>query len=493
MTASTKREEMWGKVGREGASKVAPLWTGSSTAVSGNRRVNFGINQGANPDLDVKNADPGPGRATSPRTAISRPQRRRQVAALPLAAVQFDTAINMGVDEAKNLLAKSNGDVKTYLALREARYREIAKNPAKAKDLPTWLQRNADLSNFVSGGDIANKVREYSAFQDAVAHRQEAITKDPAAYVLGARPDISTQLSSKDPLVVQNGIRSMIAIQRDIGVPVPAVMSKPQVQAIVSAFNNPPDPEHRADTMLGIMGDLETRYGQYYPDVMRDLQKAGMPSEAIALAQVKNDPAVASRMALAVNAGRETLRKITLAPEDIDKEVNQSLSAYKRTLVGRLGAAHSIAQQQGAAQLYAYQLAQEGVSNPGQRSVSDIISKHYTFNSSYRVPTGIDPDAVENGARQLLRELPETAILPEGSLHDPRVTPETLQRISSQVLHGEGVWLTLPDDSGLYLAYPQNTGFIPGRLANGKTIQFSWGQLTGASGRNPMRDISNVK
>lgn len=469
---------------------TAPHEGGYAASDGGGGPVNFGINQDANPDIDVKSLTP----AKAAKLAKDRYWDKSGAEGLPadMAAIQFETAMNFGVDAAKDMLAKSGGDAKAYLALREAKFREIAKNPAKAKNLPTWLERNADLTNFVNGGNIADKVREYGAFQQAVSQRQVAINNDPAAYVLGARPDISAQLASKDPLVVQNGVRSLLTVQRDIGVPVPAVIDKQQTQAIVASFNNPPDPARRADHMLGLMGDLEGRYGQYYPQVMANLQKAGMPSEAIVLAQVKGDPAVGARMANAINAGRQTLRKITVAPEDIDAEVTKSLSDFNRTLVGQAGSAKAMATQMEAGQLYAYQLAQEGVPNPGARAVADIIGKHYTFADSYRVPSGIDPDQVENGARRLLRDLPEASIMAEQSLNDSRITPQTRQRISSQVLRSQGVWRTMPDDSGLYLAYPQNTGFIPARKTDGKVISFTWGQMTGAADTVPGQDMSDA-
>ena len=334
-----------------------------------------------------------------------------------------------------------------------------------------------------NGQGFADRQRTYQAFLQARDARNKAMSGDPAGYVNFARPDIAEYLRSSNPTIFQNGIRNSIMAQRDMGILAPRVLSDGQVAGIVQQFNNPPNPEKRADNMVQIIGGLERQYGKYFPQVMGELQRKGLPSEAIALAQVKGDPAVAWRMANAVNAGRETLRKATPDASDIDKAVAQALAPFTKTLVGQSGSTRAAAAQAQAAQLYAYQLTQEGVSNAAERAVQDILGKHYAFTGTFRVPTGIDADAVESGARQLLSALPDAAIMPEQSLADPRISRETRQQISGKVLRGRGVWLTLPDESGLYLAYPQESGFVPARGVGGKTISYPWSALTQAGAR----------
>lgn len=453
--------------------------------------VNMGVNQDANPDLDVKNLTPDQAK----QVLHDRYWVASGADALPpqLAAVVGDTAINMGVGKSKELLAQSGGDPGKFLDMRADAYKAIAKaNPDKAANLPTWLARNEDLRNFISGGGFADKQRTYVAFQEALHRRNTALAADPAGYTAGVRSDISAMLQSEDLGTFQTGLRNSLQAQRDFGVVAPRVLSEGQAKGLVQSFNNPQNPEKRADNMLQIIGGMEERYGKFFPQAMSELQKAGMPSEAVILAQVKNDPAVAVRMTNAINTGRTNLRKITPGAEDIDKSVASGLAAFNKTLAGQTGNSKVAAQQTEAAQLYAYQLAQEGVANPGQRAAQDIINKRYAFVDSYRVPNGIDAHEVEFGASQLLSDLPASAIMPEQSLADPRITPETRQTLSSQILHGRGVWLTKPDDSGLYLAYPQETGFVPGRLVNGKTINFSWAQITAkAAAASPTKRLHN--
>lgn len=107
--------------------------------------VNFGVNQAANPDVDVKNL--------TQDQAKNILRNRYWVASgadnLPpgLAEVHADTAVNMGVGAAKKMLAESGGDVGRYLDVREARYRAIG-----GSDLPGWLNRMEKLRGFVGQG-----------------------------------------------------------------------------------------------------------------------------------------------------------------------------------------------------------------------------------------------------------------------------------------------------------------------------------------------------
>ena len=59
----------------------------------------------------------------------------------PLDLIVFDTAVNMGVSKAKNLLIQTE-EPDIYILLRIAAYREICKkNPKQEKFLQGWLNR----------------------------------------------------------------------------------------------------------------------------------------------------------------------------------------------------------------------------------------------------------------------------------------------------------------------------------------------------------------
>lgn len=131
----------------------------------------YGVNQTANPDLDV--------RGLTRKQAVNRFKARYWNAVdgdrLPpaLALVAFDAAVNQGPDDARRWLAQSGGSVDNYLALREADYRKLAaSSPDHAKNLPGWLSR-------------LDKVRARAERVTDFLANNEGFTSDPLNYALG--------------------------------------------------------------------------------------------------------------------------------------------------------------------------------------------------------------------------------------------------------------------------------------------------------------------
>ena len=155
---------------------------GGYTENDGNRSpANFGINQGANPDIDVFNLT----QAEAKRILHDRYWVASGADQLPtaLAAVHGDTAINMGVGTANELLAQSGGDPQKYLELRDLRYRAIAAPDSdKAKYLPIWMVRNEDLRNFVGDGGPADRERTYTAPPASADAAEEQYCDAPNGY-----------------------------------------------------------------------------------------------------------------------------------------------------------------------------------------------------------------------------------------------------------------------------------------------------------------------
>lgn len=105
-----------------------------------NAPVNFGINQRANPDVDVKNL------TKDGAAQIYRDRYWNAIGgdSLPanMATVAMNAAVNMGVEPAKALLAKAGGDPAAFTSMVKDRYAQIVANdPSQAKYLKGWLAR----------------------------------------------------------------------------------------------------------------------------------------------------------------------------------------------------------------------------------------------------------------------------------------------------------------------------------------------------------------
>lgn len=105
-----------------------------------NAPTNFGINQRANPDIDVKNLTKDQAAQiykTRYWDAIGGDQLPPKTA-----EIAFDAAVNQGVDYARKLLQATGGDPNRMLQQRAVDYQNIVKNdPTQAKFLPSWTAR----------------------------------------------------------------------------------------------------------------------------------------------------------------------------------------------------------------------------------------------------------------------------------------------------------------------------------------------------------------
>lgn len=121
---------------------------------AGKGPTNFGINQTANPDVNVKNL--------TPEQAVQIRKQRYWDAIgadnLPpqTAMVAYDAAVNQGQQYAKNLLEKTGGNPQLMLYQRRQDYQNLAKsNPTMAAQLPAWNSRLNNLQAQLNTADSA--------------------------------------------------------------------------------------------------------------------------------------------------------------------------------------------------------------------------------------------------------------------------------------------------------------------------------------------------
>jgi hypothetical protein len=334
--------------------------------------------------------------------------------------------------------------------------------------------------------DYAARANNFVAAQAAYQNIQQQLHSDPASYVIQNVPGISAQLSSKDPATFQSGLRAMITNQKAMGVAVPSVLTNSQKQLILGSFSTPPEGMSKAQNTLNMLNQLQRTYGQYYPQAMGELSKGGkLPADVTGLDWVKGgDPVVANRMSDAVNTGRETLSK--LIPDggnQLKKKVIEGLSDFNSTLKGP-GGSDVASQMAQSVMLYAMKLKAEGgsaitVEQAATQAVKDIIGGNFHMADTYRVPANIDPGAIGHGVNVIQRGLAPSNVEP--FVGAKGVTFQDRQKASASILKDQGVWLTLPDNSGLYLAWPAQTGYARARTPAGQPIQYSWAQLQAAS------------
>lgn len=108
--------------------------------------VNFGINQKANPDIDVKNLT---------KEGAAQIYKQRYWGAIggdslpaALQATALDAAVNQGPSNANKWIAESGGDPVKFNELRRAHYEKLLEKPENAKFRKAWLGR---LDSYAAG------------------------------------------------------------------------------------------------------------------------------------------------------------------------------------------------------------------------------------------------------------------------------------------------------------------------------------------------------
>jgi hypothetical protein len=119
---------------------------------AGKGESNFGINKSANPDVDVKGLTKDQARALYKKRYWDAIGGDDLAAKNPaLATVAFDTAVNMGVSKANQLVAQSKGDPSALLGMRQQHYDKLIENNPKkfAPYAKGWKDRVADLATSI--------------------------------------------------------------------------------------------------------------------------------------------------------------------------------------------------------------------------------------------------------------------------------------------------------------------------------------------------------
>lgn len=131
---------------------IAPHEGGYSPRDGNGKPVNFGINQGANPDVNVKDLT----QEQAGKLFVDRYFKQSGADKLPpgLAAVHADTFfINPGM--ADRFLKASGGDPDKYMTMRENWLDGLAKKPKYKRFEHAWSTRNSELRDYAMkvGGD----------------------------------------------------------------------------------------------------------------------------------------------------------------------------------------------------------------------------------------------------------------------------------------------------------------------------------------------------
>ena len=206
---------------------------------------NFGINKSANPDVDIKNLTKDKARELYKKRYWDAIGGDALAAKDPaLATVAFDTAVNMGVNKAKQLVEQSKGDPTAILSMRQQHYDKLIENDPK-KFTPFkagWQSRLADLAGSVipsaqagtlpAGGvqDLASQIPGQRSQAPASTYDQQNSYFGRLADKMGISPEVQRNIANTANAM--SGFTSPInTVNRAVGTTSKALEATPEMIA----------------------------------------------------------------------------------------------------------------------------------------------------------------------------------------------------------------------------------------------------------------------
>lgn len=441
---------------------------------SGKGPTKYGINAESNPGIDLDKLTPdGASKIMHDKywLGVGADKMSPQ-----MGAVAFDTAVNMGVTGAKELVEESGGDPQKLIDLRRERYNVLAEtNPEKyGKNLDGWNARLDDLQKTLSssqGADgqssgFAEQDRTYKKMVAAAQDYAKRLVDDPAATIVGADQNLTNMLNDglKDPSKLGPYIDAMNARQDLLEVPAANRAVLPANAAASFTAQITDNPKSAPDTL----SKLKKQTGSYWPQVYHSLVTQGdLPPNYQAIAHLNDDPTTQKDAFLLAKwlgedpKGKDTTDLIGGAKAETDIKNNINGNTHVQMLVdsllqsnqsrdqvkGTLDAIHALA----FAKTY-YNRDPQAADN-----AAEAFTSKYEFMTAgnARVPVA-NYEAVNTNAEDLLDHLVERgAVAPDAYKEDVHGTVMQPADYFAWVKNSP-TWVTSPNEDALWLKDPQD-------------------------------------
>jgi len=363
---------------------------------------------------------------------------------------------------------------------------------------------------------------EADAFDRAIAAKRQAVSRDPAAYVMQSPQvqqsyaDMATVFNdpTKDDAAKKSAVDRYVArsldMQRYIGVAEPdrKLLPAQQLDMLVNTFNTL---TNSGETIAKVIQSEAKFWGDHWPIVERQLLAEKVPQEVGVVANLMSfgQSAAAEELSLALQSGAKKdidafVSTIPDANKDIKAVVSKNMETFRKSLQGASSGPDSYNAFSTAAETLSKRyMFMKGASakDAATQAVKDIISQSYDFVSTgpdtIRIPRrNKEGAALERG--QMMGTVFATDDLVRGLNHvrsnledqpiaqfpsAANLTPQEAQRQAISGLKTNGRFVTNDNETGVFLL--DSTGKAV-RDQNGEKLNLTWSQLVnlGASNRN---------
>ena len=394
------------------------------------------------------------------------------------------------------------------------------------RQLSTASQPQIDqiLKQFQPTGpqDFQEKSQYFGALQKAAEARRQAIfgagkkQGDPAAYVHSAMPDVAHALdasvNSNDPNAFAGYVHKLQGAYGALGIPAESqrILPNSMANGIVSNLQS----AKPADALNSITS-FQKEAGSYWPQVYRDLVRAGMPvSFQTPLIVAQNNPQNAQTMISAIQrdadarahgkpAMEQEIDGIKVNGHSAKTLIDQTIASdfglrdlrHTFGVAGRAGLDQYNGVEQTVKQTAHYLYLTGRVNDPARaaKQAAKMVTGNYDFiqqgdHPPARLPVGSSQD-FHQATRFVLNALRPGDVISHAqeigtnANHDQRVLDSAKQ----------AYWVTIPgaDGQGAVRAMDPATG-QPVIIKNGKTLDIPFSKMKAVAARNPPSWLSNT-
>jgi len=298
-----------------------------------------------------------------------------------------------------------------------------------------------------------------------IEKRNQALSKDPASFV-SDNPTVQQaahQVDPEKPETFQQYAHTVMAVQRNLGVQQPRILTDDQVHQAVQTLTNV-DPAKQ--DVVPVLNGLEQQYGQLWPQAFGEMVRVGkMPAEYQVLANMDTTAQAGGRQMYAANL-KKTLSELEKDPAvrgvSLERSatngdpIGDKMSPFMETteLQGGGGSINSLVQDAIKRQAYGYMSKGMSQSDAVSNAYNDVIGAKYDTYRTIRAPKGELP-AVQSATAYVLSRLKPTEInvAPElNGIPDNERASYTLERAKRI-----GQWVMNGDETGYNLVIETRT------------------------------------
>lgn len=353
----------------------------------------------------------------------------------------------------------------------------------------------------LGGSEPGEMAKRQETLGKAITQVNKERDEDPAAFALRRLPAVKaawdafqqTMADPQAPVEAKQAAAShfatvTLAEQQRVGV-APAdqrLLPKTSIDAINQRLSQPATAGGTAP-VADLIGQEATLWGSHWPLVYRQLSKEARPVVRVIGAGV--EPTAAR---LLVDLDKLSAQQI-LKDESNEKvpavasAVRDAVRPFAKTLVGQDGGASTLHDFEGQVmKLAAYYVAtgEMKASDGADRAFKEVLGHKYEFRDSVRIPKSIPEkaDRVMAGADAIKRQLGDHGIeIPADTMGG--LSEDYRRSAMLRTLQRDGVWVTLPGDSGVALIWKDAAV----RKKDGTPLTFTWRQLADAAAEDARR------